>query len=197
MAVWAWYVPSSGQPGLGDMIHVPDLLRGYWQEFDRQTIGLGAPAHTARQHGWAGVTSGCTLESFKPVWLGLAHFSVGYILTYGAFLIASTSRGSRLTPSLPPNLEGRTSNHPPGYCWGFYWERLPACLPNLSVARLSCWLPRSRVQPLCVMATVFSAWALRALLALRAGCAPWAANPRIFNDVLICFAPVPEVGCSL
>jgi len=53
-------------------------------------------------------------------------------LTYGAFLIASTS-GSSLNASLPPKFRGTNLNLPPGYCWVFFIGKDCRLPPNLSV----------------------------------------------------------------
>jgi photosystem I P700 chlorophyll a apoprotein A2 len=85
LSVWSWMFL------FGHLIYATGFMfliswRGYWQELIETLV-------------WAHDRLPIVLWSEKPValtivqarFVGLIHFSVGYILTYAAFLIASTS----------------------------------------------------------------------------------------------------------
>jgi photosystem I P700 chlorophyll a apoprotein A2 len=69
-------------------IHVL-LFRGYWQELIESLAWAHERTPIADLVRWKDKPVALSIVQARLV--GLAHFSAGYILTYAAFLIASTS----------------------------------------------------------------------------------------------------------
>ncbi|MEB3247090.1 MAG: photosystem I chlorophyll a apoprotein A2, partial [Synechococcus sp.] len=63
--------------------------RGYWQELIETIVWAHQRSPIANMMGWRDKPVALSIVQARVV--GLAHFSVGYVLTYAAFLIASTS----------------------------------------------------------------------------------------------------------
>ena len=63
--------------------------RGYWQELIETNVWAHQLSPIANMMGWRDKPVALSIVQARVV--GLAHFSVGYVLTYAAFLIASTS----------------------------------------------------------------------------------------------------------
>jgi photosystem I P700 chlorophyll a apoprotein A2 len=70
-------------------IHVPISWRGYWQELIESLAWAHERTPIADLVRWKDKPVALSIVQARLV--GLAHFSAGYILTYAAFLIASTS----------------------------------------------------------------------------------------------------------
>uniref|UniRef100_A0A1Y3BZK9 Putative photosystem I PsaA/PsaB n=1 Tax=Helianthus annuus TaxID=4232 RepID=A0A1Y3BZK9_HELAN len=74
---------------LGYWIYVFNFLRGYWQELIETLAWAHERTPLANLIRWRDKPVALSIVQARLV--GLAHFSVGYIFTYAAFLIASTS----------------------------------------------------------------------------------------------------------
>jgi len=88
LAVWAWMFL------FGHLVWATGFMfliswRGYWQELIETIVWAHQRTPLANLVGWRDKPVALSIVQARVV--GLAHFSVGYILTYGAFLIASTS----------------------------------------------------------------------------------------------------------
>lgn len=75
-------------PRLGYWIHVSHFP-GYWQELIETPARAHERTPLANLIRWKDKPVALSIVQAQLV--GLAHFSVGYILTYAAFSIASTS----------------------------------------------------------------------------------------------------------
>jgi photosystem I P700 chlorophyll a apoprotein A2 len=88
LAVWAWMFL------FGHLVWATGFMfliswRGYWQELIETIVWAHQRTPLANLVGWRDKPVALSIVQARVV--GLAHFTVGYILTYGAFLIASTS----------------------------------------------------------------------------------------------------------
>ena len=88
LAVWAWMFL------FGHLVWATGFMfliswRGYWQELIETIVWAHQRTPLANLVGWRDKPVALSIVQARVV--GLAHFSVGYILTYAAFLIASTS----------------------------------------------------------------------------------------------------------
>lgn len=63
--------------------------RGYWQELIETLVWAHQPTPLASLVQWKDKPVAMSIVQARLV--GLAHFTIGYILTYAAFLIASTA----------------------------------------------------------------------------------------------------------
>ena len=88
LAVWAWMFL------FGHLIWATGFMfliswRGYWQELIETIVWAHERTPLANLVRWKDKPVALSIVQARVV--GLAHFTVGYILTYAAFLIASTS----------------------------------------------------------------------------------------------------------
>jgi photosystem I P700 chlorophyll a apoprotein A2 len=88
LAVWSWMFL------FGHLVWATGFMfliswRGYWQELIETIVWAHQRTPLANLVGWRDKPVALSIVQARVV--GLAHFTIGYILTYGAFLIASTS----------------------------------------------------------------------------------------------------------
>jgi photosystem I P700 chlorophyll a apoprotein A2 len=88
LAVWAWMFL------FGHLIWATGFMfliswRGYWQELIETIVWAHQRTPLANLVGWRDKPVALSIVQARVV--GLAHFTVGYFVTYAAFLIASTS----------------------------------------------------------------------------------------------------------
>jgi photosystem I P700 chlorophyll a apoprotein A2 len=88
LAVWAWMFL------FGHLIWATGFMfliswRGYWQELIETIVWAHQRTPLANLVGWRDKPVALSIVQARVV--GLAHFTVGYFITYAAFLIASTS----------------------------------------------------------------------------------------------------------
>jgi photosystem I P700 chlorophyll a apoprotein A2 len=88
LAVWAWMFL------FGHLVWATGFMfliswRGYWQELIETIVWAHQRTPLANLVGWKDKPVALSIVQARLV--GLTHFAVGYILTYGAFLIASTA----------------------------------------------------------------------------------------------------------
>jgi photosystem I P700 chlorophyll a apoprotein A2 len=88
LSVWAWTFL------LGHLIYATGFMfliswRGYWQELIETLVWAHEKTPLANLVMWKDKPVALSIVQARLV--GLAHFSVGYVFTYAAFLIASTS----------------------------------------------------------------------------------------------------------
>jgi photosystem I P700 chlorophyll a apoprotein A2 len=88
LAVWAWMFL------FGHLVWATGFMfliswRGYWQELIETIVWAHERTPLANLVRWKDKPVAMSIVQARVV--GLAHFTVGYILTYAAFLIASTS----------------------------------------------------------------------------------------------------------
>ncbi|NJK63473.1 MAG: photosystem I core protein PsaB [Synechococcaceae cyanobacterium SM2_3_1] len=88
LAVWAWMFL------FGHLVWATGFMfliswRGYWQELIETLVWAHERTPLAKLVKWRDKPVAMSIVQGRLV--GLAHFTVGYILTYAAFLIASTS----------------------------------------------------------------------------------------------------------
>jgi photosystem I P700 chlorophyll a apoprotein A2 len=88
LSVWAWMFL------FGHLIYATGFMfliswRGYWQELIETLVWAHERTPIAALIRWKDKPVALSIVQARLV--GLAHFSAGYILTYAAFLIASTS----------------------------------------------------------------------------------------------------------
>jgi photosystem I P700 chlorophyll a apoprotein A2 len=88
LAVWAWMFL------FGHLIWATGFMfliswRGYWQELIETIVWAHQRTPLANLVGWRDKPVALSIVQARVV--GLAHFTIGYFLTYAAFLIASTS----------------------------------------------------------------------------------------------------------
>ena len=88
LAVWAWMFL------FGHLVWATGFMfliswRGYWQELIETIVWAHQRSPIANMMGWRDKPVALSIVQARVV--GLAHFSVGYVLTYAAFLIASTA----------------------------------------------------------------------------------------------------------
>lgn len=88
LAVWSWmFLFAHLVWATGFMFLIS--WRGYWQELIETIVWAHERTPLANLVRWKDKPVALSIVQARLV--GLAHFTVGYILTYGAFLIASTS----------------------------------------------------------------------------------------------------------
>ena len=88
LAVWAWMFL------FGHLVWATGFMfliswRGYWQELIETIVWAHQRSPIANMMGYRDKPVALSIVQARVV--GLAHFTVGYVLTYAAFLIASTS----------------------------------------------------------------------------------------------------------
>ena len=88
LAVWAWMFLC------GHLVWATGFMfliswRGYWQELIETIVWAHERTPLANLISWKDKPVALSIVQARVV--GLAHFTVGYVLTYAAFLIASTS----------------------------------------------------------------------------------------------------------
>jgi len=88
LAVWAWMFL------FGHLVWATGFMfliswRGYWQELIETIVWAHQRTPLANLVGWRDKPVALSIVQARVV--GLAHFTIGFILTYAAFLIASTS----------------------------------------------------------------------------------------------------------
>jgi photosystem I P700 chlorophyll a apoprotein A2 len=88
LSVWAWMFL------FGHLVWATGFMfliswRGYWQELIETIVWAHQRTPLANLVGWKDKPVALSIVQARVV--GLAHFSVGYVLTYAAFLIASTA----------------------------------------------------------------------------------------------------------
>jgi photosystem I P700 chlorophyll a apoprotein A2 len=88
LAVWAWMFL------FGHLVWATGFMfliswRGYWQELIETLVWAHERTPLANLVRWKDKPVALSIVQARVV--GLAHFTVGYIVTYAAFLIASTS----------------------------------------------------------------------------------------------------------
>ncbi len=88
LAVWAWMFL------FGHLVWATGFMfliswRGYWQELIETIVWAHQRTPLANLVGWRDKPVALSIVQARVV--GLAHFAVGFVLTYAAFLIASTS----------------------------------------------------------------------------------------------------------
>jgi photosystem I P700 chlorophyll a apoprotein A2 len=88
LSVWAWMFL------FGHLVWATGFMfliswRGYWQELIETLVWAHERTPLANLAKWSDKPIALSIVQARLV--GLVHFTVGYILTYGAFLIASTS----------------------------------------------------------------------------------------------------------
>jgi photosystem I P700 chlorophyll a apoprotein A2 len=88
LSVWAWMFL------FGHLVWATGFMfliswRGYWQELIETIVWAHQRTPLANLVGWRDKPVALSIVQARVV--GLAHFAVGFILTYAAFLIASTS----------------------------------------------------------------------------------------------------------
>ena len=88
LAVWSWMFL------FGHLVWATGFMfliscRVYWQELIETIVWAHQRSPIANMMGWRDKPVALSIVQARVV--GLAHFSVGYVLTYAAFLIASTS----------------------------------------------------------------------------------------------------------
>ena len=88
LAVWAWMFL------FGHLVWATGFMfliswRGYWQELIETIVWAHQRTPLANLVGWRDKPVALSIVQARVV--GLAHFTIGYILTYAAFLIASTA----------------------------------------------------------------------------------------------------------
>jgi photosystem I P700 chlorophyll a apoprotein A2 len=94
LSVWAWIFL------FGHLVYATGFIfliswRGYWQELIETLAWAHERTPVANLIRWRDKPVALSIVQARLV--GLVHFSVGYIFTYAAFLIASTSRKFSLT----------------------------------------------------------------------------------------------------
>ena len=88
LAVWAWMFL------FGHLVWATGFMfliswRGYWQELIETIVWAHERTPLANLISWKDKPVALSIVQARVV--GLAHFTIGYVLTYAAFLIASTS----------------------------------------------------------------------------------------------------------
>jgi photosystem I P700 chlorophyll a apoprotein A2 len=88
LSVWAWMFL------FGHLVWATGFMfliswRGYWQELIETVVWAHERTPLANLVRWKDKPVALSIVQGRLV--GLAHFTVGYILTYAAFLIASTA----------------------------------------------------------------------------------------------------------
>ena len=88
LSVWVWVFL------FGHLIYATGFMfliswRGYWQELIETLVWAHEKTPLANLVYWKDKPVALSIVQARLV--GLAHFSVGYVFTYAAFLIASTS----------------------------------------------------------------------------------------------------------
>jgi len=88
LSVWAWMFL------FGHLVWATGFMfliswRGYWQELIETIVWAHQRTPLANLVGWRDKPVALSIVQARVV--GLAHFAVGFVLTYAAFLIASTS----------------------------------------------------------------------------------------------------------
>jgi photosystem I P700 chlorophyll a apoprotein A2 len=88
LSVWAWMFL------FGHLVWATGFMfliswRGYWQELIETIVWAHEQTPLANLIGWKDKPVALSIVQARVV--GLAHFSVGFVLTYAAFLIASTA----------------------------------------------------------------------------------------------------------
>jgi photosystem I P700 chlorophyll a apoprotein A2 len=88
LAVWAWMFL------FGHLVWATGFMfliswRGYWQELIETIVWAHQRTPLANLVGWRDKPVALSIVQARVV--GLAHFTIGFFLTYAAFLIASTS----------------------------------------------------------------------------------------------------------
>ena len=88
LSVWAWMFL------FGHLVWATGFMfliswRGYWQELIETIVWAHERTPLANLIGWKDKPVALSIVQARVV--GLAHFSVGFVLTYAAFLIASTA----------------------------------------------------------------------------------------------------------
>ena len=88
LSVWAWMFL------FGHLVWATGFMfliswRGYWQELIETLVWAHERTPLANLVRWKDKPVAMSIVQGRLI--GLAHFTVGYILTYGAFLIASTA----------------------------------------------------------------------------------------------------------
>jgi photosystem I P700 chlorophyll a apoprotein A2 len=88
LSVWAWMFL------FGHLVWATGFMfliswRGYWQELIETVVWAHERTPLANVVRWKDKPVALSIVQARVV--GLAHFTVGYILTYAAFLIASTA----------------------------------------------------------------------------------------------------------
>jgi photosystem I P700 chlorophyll a apoprotein A2 len=88
LSVWAWMFL------LGHLVWATGFMfliswRGYWQELIETIVWAHERTPLANLIGWKDKPVALSIVQARVV--GLAHFTVGYFITYAAFLIASTA----------------------------------------------------------------------------------------------------------
>ena len=74
---------------MGNWFHVPDLLAWLLAELIETIVWAHERTPLANLVRWKDKPVALSIVQARVV--GLAHFTVGYVLTYAAFLIASTA----------------------------------------------------------------------------------------------------------
>jgi photosystem I P700 chlorophyll a apoprotein A2 len=88
LSIWAWiFLGAHFVWALGFMFLIS--WRGYWQELIETLVWAHQRTPLANLVGWKDKPVALSIVQARLV--GLAHFAVGFIFTYAAFLIASTS----------------------------------------------------------------------------------------------------------
>ena len=86
LSVWAWTFL------LGHLVwatgFVPDLVAGYWQELIESIVWAHEQTPIAGLLVWN--EAPVALSIVQARFVGLVHFAVGYVFTYGPFVIAAT-----------------------------------------------------------------------------------------------------------
>ncbi len=62
--------------------------RGYWQELIESIVWAHEQTPIASRFVWS--DKPVALSIVQARFVGVAHFSIGYVLTYGSFLLGST-----------------------------------------------------------------------------------------------------------
>ena len=88
LSVWSWVFLA------GHLVWATSFMfliswRGYWQELIETLVWAHESTPIANRVAWRDKPVALSIVQARLV--GLAHFSIGYVFTYGAFLIASTT----------------------------------------------------------------------------------------------------------
>lgn len=88
LSVWSWVFLA------GHLVWATSFMfliswRGYWQELIETLVWAHESTPIANRVAWKDKPVALSIVQARLV--GLAHFSIGYVFTYGAFLIASTT----------------------------------------------------------------------------------------------------------
>nr|UIB38786.1 photosystem I P700 apoprotein A2 [Trentepohlia sp. YN1242] len=88
LSVWSWTFLA------GHLVWATSFMfliswRGYWQELIETLVWAHESTPIANRVAWRDKPVALSIVQARLV--GLAHFSIGYVFTYGAFLIASTT----------------------------------------------------------------------------------------------------------